>query len=295
MESVDLYDMVAVERAGSSVTAFRGLPALGPYGRIFGGQLIGQTVSAATAEVESAQPGRVVHSLHASFLSAGDSGRPVDYEVRTVRDGRSFSVRAVEARQDGRLLLSATLSFQVPEHGGLSHEAPWAGGYPDPESLDPAEGDLSAPVPAGSTRPRHRAAVDLRRIPARLDPRADDVRAGQAVWLRAVAPRAGITDAVGRAVLGMATDFTVLESIVKGHGLSFATPGLTAASLDHALWWHAPAALDDWVLYVQESPWAGGQRGLITGRIHSRGGRLLASMAQEGLVRLATSAAGGHA
>lgn len=287
MARVDLYDMVAVERVDdpvSGIETFRGHPVLGPYGGIFGGQLIGQAVAAAAATIEGTVPGRPVHSLHAYFLSVGDSGSPIDYEVSGVRDGRSFSVRSVRAQQDDRLLLTASLSFQVPQEG-LAHESPWAPGYPDPESLEPGEQDLSTPVPGGA-RPGHRSAVDIRRVPPDRDPRAPGVRAGQAVWLRAAAPRSDVPADVGRAVLAMATDFTVLESAVKGHGLSFATDGLTVASLDHSMWWHAPASLDEWVLYVQESPWSGGQRALITGRLHSRDGRLLASVAQEGLMRL---------
>jgi acyl-CoA thioesterase-2 len=287
MGRLDLYDMVTVERTGDRSPgqwAFRGRPVLGPYGRVFGGQLLGQAVAAATASVEEADPERRVHSMHASFLSIGDSTRTIDYEVAHVRDGRSFSVRSVQARQDGRLLLTATASFQSPAEG-LTHETPRADGYPDPESLDGNEGAFAATVPLDG-RPAHRTAVDIRRVPAALDPRGAARSAGQAVWLRAASPRGDVPESAARAVLVMATDFTVLESAVAAHGLTFTEPGLEVASLDHAMWWHASAALDEWVLYVQESPWAGGQRALITGRVYARDGRLLASMAQEGLIRL---------
>jgi acyl-CoA thioesterase-2 len=279
-EGADLYDMVAVTgvpggRGAEALPGFdvyRGRPVVGPYGRVFGGQLVGQAVMAASATIGESRP---AHSLHASFLRMGDSGQPIDYEVSTVRDGRTISVRTVSAHQHGRELLTATLSFQAPQ-GGLAHEVAVAIGYPDPDSLEPGALETLA----------HRAVVEIRRVPDRLDPKGPDNRAGQAVWLRAVTPRAHVSPAVGRAVLAMATDFTVLESAVKALGLTLASEGLTVASLDHSIWWHAPAALDDWVLYVQESPWSGGHRALILGRIYARDGRLLASIAQEGLLRL---------
>ncbi|WP_035696795.1 acyl-CoA thioesterase [Glycomyces tenuis] len=285
MERADLYDMIAVERIDGSADGaetFRGTPVSGPYGRVFGGQLIGQAVAAATTAVEQTRPGRAAHSLHAYFLSVGDPRNPIDYEVAAIRDGRSFSVRSVRARQDGRLLLTAELSFQDPAKGP-THEEPRTTAYPEPESLPTCERG-----PAGAV---HRTAVEIRRVPPELDPKSElGPRPGQAVWLRAAAPRSGVSDRDGRAVLAMATDFTVLESVVKGHGLTFATEGLTVASLDHSMWWHAPGALDEWVLYLQESPWSGGQRGLVTGRLYTRDGRLLASVVQEGLLRIAPSA-----
>jgi len=296
MEAADLYDMVAVERVPaieSSPDVFRGLPAAGPYGRVFGGQLVGQAVSAATEAVERVAPGRTAHSLHASFLSAGDCEAPIDYDVSVVRDGRSFSVRSVRATQGERLLMTATLSFQLPTVG-LENEVALPSGYPDPDSLTGGDGELGAPTPSGP-RPSHRTSVEIRRVPRALDPMSEKVQAGQAVWLRAAAPRSGVAESVGCAVLAMAADFTVLESAVKGHGLTFASDGLSVASLDHSVWWHAPAALDDWVLYVQENPWSGGERALITGRIYDRAGRLLASMAQEGLLRVAQPAQAGRA
>lgn len=277
MERADLYDMVAVERTAATASGtetFRGRPVPGSRGRVFGGQLIGQAVAAAAAAVDRARPGRVAHSLHAYFLSAGDPRTTIDYEVSAMRDGRSFSVRSVRALQDGRLLLTAALSFQAPAEGP-SYERPWTAEYPDPESL-----------PAGDReRPGHRTAVEIRRVPAELDPLPTGSGPGQAVWLRAAAPRSDVSDLVGRAALAMITDFTVLEPVVNGHGLTFDTEGLSVASLDHAMWWHAPAALDEWMLYRQQSPWSGGQRGLVTGRLHARDGRLLASVSQEGLVR----------
>jgi acyl-CoA thioesterase-2 len=286
---INMYDMVQVEADPERPNAFVGDAVPGPYGRIFGGQLIGQSVMAATATIENRSE-RVAHSLHAYFVRAGDSSRPVQYDVETIRDGRSFSVRSIRAYQGGRLLLTATMSF----HGaytGLEHQIGLAGRYPDPEDLPSEVQGKDAAKHDGASIPGHRTSVELRRVPRALDPGAP---AGQAVWLRA---RVGESErptrqvSADRAALAMATDFTVLESVIIGHGFTLSTPGLSVASLDHSVWWHAPASLDEWVLYVQESPWAGGERGLVLGRLFNLGGDLLASVTQEGLVRVAAAAA----
>ncbi|WP_160175877.1 acyl-CoA thioesterase [Cryobacterium roopkundense] len=275
--------MVRVDRADGE-SRFVGNLVSGPFGRIFGGQLIGQAVTAATATTAS-YSGRQAHSIHAYFLRKGDAAIPVTYAVDSVRDGRSFSVRSVRAFQHDRLLLTATMSFH-DARDGLTHQADRAGDYPDPDSLPPDNRLLD--VPTNSQNPGHRSAVELRRIPAKLYPPAAGSPPGQAVWIRSRTPAGAHCRALESAVLALSTDFTVLESIVYGHGLTFATPGLSIASLDHAVWWHAPGNMDDWLLYIQSSPWAGGERGLVTGKIYDRGGRLLASVAQEGLIRLST-------
>lgn len=284
MPACSLVEMVAVDAVGAGLSAFRGVAVPGPYGRIFGGQLIGQAAAAATAAVAAAAPGRTAHSMHATFLSAGDHHQPIDYDVSVLRDGRTFSVRSVRARQGERMLLSATVSFQVPAEGP-GHETPSVAGYPDPDRLSPEHGDFS--VGRLGAVANHRAAADIRRIPAELDPRDPVTRTGQAVWLRAAGGPHPASPGTNRAVLALATDFTLLESVVQRHDLTFATPGLSVASLDHSVWWHAAASLDDWVLYVQESPWSGGERGLATGSVYAQDGRLLATVAQEGLMRIA--------
>lgn len=287
---INLYDMVQVDSEPECPNSFVGDPVPGPYGRIFGGQLIGQSVMAATATIETGSE-RVAHSLHAFFVRAGDSSRPIEYDVETIRDGRSFSVRSIRAHQEGRLLLTATMSF----HGaspGLEHQTGLVGRYPAPEDLPDEEHSNEAPRPDADS-PGHRTSVELRRVPKQLDPGAPARRAGQALWLRARGAgteRPARQATAHRAALAMATDFTILESIIFGHGLTLSTPGLSVASLDHSVWWHAPASLDDWMLYVQESPWAGGERGLVLGRFYNRGGDLLASVAQQGLVRVPADA-----
>ncbi|ARJ07518.1 acyl-CoA thioesterase II [Cnuibacter physcomitrellae] len=279
---VALYDLVSVTRETSRESeTFSGQPVGGPYGRIFGGQLIGQATSAASGTVNH---DRVAHSLHAYFPRAGRSDLPVEYEVERVRDGGFFSVRSVTARQGDRVLLRAALSFQRPREG-LEHQSEHPVGYPDPDEV--AGEDVDEALASDGTRPEHRRFVELRRIPRTLDPGASTT--AQAVWMRAARRGGDRSAAVGRAAMAMATDYTVLETVLKSHGLSFRTPGLSIASLDHSLWWHAEGDLDDWLLYVQESPWSGGERGLVSGRIYSRDGRLLASIMQEGLLRLAAT------
>ena len=279
---VNLYEMVRVDRVEGG-DRFVGDLVSGPFGRIFGGQLIGQAVSAATATTTTYSE-RHAHSLHAYFLRKGDATRPVTYEVDRVRDGRSFSVRSVRAFQDGRVLLTATMSFH-DANGGLTHQVDRAGDYPDPDSLPPDNRFLDVP-PTDSPQPGHRSAIELRRIPTELYGTAQGSPPGQAVWIRSRTQMDAHSHSLYPAALALSTDFTVLESIVHGHGLTFATPGLSIASLDHAVWWHAHGNMNDWLLYIQSSPWAGGERGFVTGRIYDRGGKLLASVAQEGLIRL---------
>ena len=278
---VNLRDMVRVDRPDGN-DRFVGDLVSGPFGRIFGGQLIGQAVTAATTTIATHSE-RQAHSIHAYFLRKGDAAIPVTYQVDSVRDGRSFSVRSIRAFQHDRVLLTATMSFH-DARDGLTHQADRAADYPDPDSLQPDNRLLD--VPADSQNPGHRSAVELRRIPPKQYPPAAGSPPGQAVWIRSRTPAGAHSPALDPAVLALSTDFTVLESIVYGHGLTFATPGLSIASLDHAVWWHAPGNMDDWLLYIQSSPWAGGERGLVTGRIYDRHGKLLASVAQEGLIRL---------
>lgn len=283
--NMDLYDMVAVEREPTRPATFVGNLVPGPKGRVFGGQLIGQAVMAATATVESASE-RVAHSLHTYFVRAGDSSLPVHYDVETIRDGRSFSVRAIRANQKGRLLLTATMSFHATS-AGLEHQTGISGRYPDPEGL-PETTHRREAFGSDVGRLGHRDSVELRRVPRELDPGTSGDNARQSLWLRArgATVRPNRKDTVTNAALAMATDFTVLESVVFRHGLTLSTPGLSVASLDHSVWWHAPASLDEWLLYVQESPWAGGERGLVFGHLYSRRGQLVASISQEGLVRV---------
>ncbi len=251
-----------------------------PLGRVFGGQVLGQTIVAAGRTVD---PDRPVHSMHGYFLRPGDSSEPITFAVERLRDGRSFSARRVHAIQFGQPILSMIASFQT-DAAGLDHQDAMPQ-VPDPESLPTAAHLMpttSDPVARAWARERP---IDLRHVegPVYWSAGAERV-AHQAVWLRTVAPLPD-DPLLHRAVLGYASDYTLLESVLRRHGVAWADPGLKAASLDHAMWWHRPVRADEWLLYTQASPSASGARGLGLGRIFTRDGVLVATVAQEGMLR----------
>jgi acyl-CoA thioesterase-2 len=252
-----------------------------PWGRVFGGQVLAQSLAAAQRTVD---PGRPVHSMHGYFLRAGDSSEPITFAVERLRDGRSFSARRTHALQFGRPILSMIASFQTPATG-LDHQQPMPA-VPDPETL-PSIAERYAGVDTAAARywTRERP-MDLRHVdpPVYLSS-APERSAQQAVWMRAVG---SLPDdpALHAAVLAYASDYSLLEPILREHGRSWSEPGLKVASLDHAMWWHRPARADEWLLYVQDSPSAQGARGLGIGRIYTRDGVLAATVAQEGMLRV---------
>jgi len=252
---------------------------------VFGGQVIGQALVAASRTVEA----RLPHSLHAYFLRPGDMARPIVYEVDRLRDGGHFTARRVQAIQGGEVLLSVICSFQVPEPG-LEHQAPMPAA-PAPESLHPQRElvqEWLASVPEVPPRIRgafeRRMAVEFRPVEPR-NPLLPTVQPPhQAFWVRAsgALPDAPLLHAC---VLAYASDFSLLSTALLPHGVSWLTPGLAVASIDHALWFHRPFRLDDWLLYAMDSPTAQGGRGLSRGQFFDRGGRLVASVTQENLMR----------
>ena len=252
---------------------------------VFGGQVIGQALVAASRTVE----GRLPHSLHAYFLRPGDMARPIVYEVDRVRDGKSFTARRVQAIQGGEVLLSMICSFQVPEPG-FEHQAPMPE-VPAPESLRPQRElvkEWLAAVPQVPPRIREaferRTAVEFRPVEPRnpLVPMVDPPR--QSFWVRSNGP---LPDAplLHACVLAYASDFSLLSTALRPHGVSWLTPGLAVASIDHALWFHRPFRVDDWLLYAMDSPTAQGGRGLSRGQFFDRAGSLVVSVAQESLMR----------
>jgi len=253
-----------------------------PHGRVFGGQVLAQSLVAAQRTLKA---GRIVHSMHGYFLRPGDVELPITFSVDRIHDGRSFSTRRTQAYQDGLPILSMIASFQDGEEG-LEHQASMPEGIPDPESLPSAAealGDLEHPVAKywATQRP-----FDMRHVEKPVFLSVDGPRvAHQAVWLKAVGPLPDDPD-LHRAALAYVSDYSILESIFRRHGLAWSTPGLKVASLDHAMWFHRFGRVDEWFLYLQESPTATGGRGLSQGRIFSRDGVLLASVAQEGMVRV---------
>jgi len=268
--------------ARTSEDIFTGPSQWMPLGRVFGGQVLAQSIVAATRTVE---PDRAIHSMHGYFLRPGDVNFPITFSVDRIHDGRSFSTRRTQAYQNGLPILSMIASFQT-EDDGFEHQDAMPEGLPDPESLPSTATsleDVRHPVAQywASQRP-----FDMRHVtsPVYLSVEGERV-AHQSVWFRTIGDMPD-DPALHRAALAYASDYTIMESVMRRHGIAWATPGLKAASLDHAMWWHRPARVDEWLLYVQESPTAGGGRGLSNGRIFTRDGRLVASVAQEATIRL---------
>ncbi len=253
-----------------------------PRPRLFGGQVLAQSIIAAARTVER---DRLVHSMHGYFLRPGDAAAPITFGVERLRDGRSFSARRAHAYQGGTPILSMIASFQLP-NGGVEHQEPMPEGIPDPESLPTTAqllGAIDHPVARSWSYDRP---FDIRHVGPNMyfDARGEHV-AHQAVWMKSLGAMPD-DQSLHRAALAYASDYTLLEPVLRRHGISWATPGLSVASLDHAMWWHRPLRVDDWLLYVADSPSASGARGLSRGRFYNRDGELVASVAQEGMVRL---------
>lgn len=268
-----LMDLLDLERIEDDL--FRGASPDTDVQRVFGGQVLGQALTAATATVEA---DRTVHSLHAYFLLPGDPAAPIVYEVDRSRTGRSFSTRRVVARQHGRNIFVMSASYQVPEVG-LDH-ADARPPAPDPESLpaiprEPAEDGEDA---LWNILYRRWTAFDIRRVPATGPERRQ-------VWLRTSAPLPDDPH-LHTAVLAYVSDLTLLSTTLIRHRL-LPHKEVQIASLDHAIWFHRPARADEWLLYDQTSPSASGARGLAMGRLFTRDGVLVASVVQEGLLRVA--------
>jgi len=268
--------------ARTSEDIFTGPSLWQPLGRVFGGQVLAQSI---TAAMRTVTPDRIIHSMHGYFLRPGDVDLPITFSVDRIHDGRSFSTRRTQAYQKGLPILSLIASFQVADDG-LEHQTALPSGIPDPESLPSAAETLAGiehPVAQNWATGR---AFDMRHVPS---PIYFTVEGGnvphQAVWMKAIGPMPD-DENLHRAALAYASDYSILEPIMRAHGVAWGTPGLKAASLDHAMWWHRFGRVDEWMLYVQESPNAKGGRGLSLGRIYSRDGVLLASVAQEGMVRV---------
>ncbi|WP_342001897.1 acyl-CoA thioesterase II [Microbacterium sp. LWH7-1.2] len=252
-----------------------------PLGRVYGGQVLAQSIVAASRTIPQE---RIVHSMHGYFLRPGDSTEGITFSVDRIHDGRSFSTRRTQAFQEGVPIFSMIASFQ-DEDPGFDHQEPMPEGVPAPEDLPDIEAHLGGLHPMSKRLFTDRP-VDLRHIPAPIYLTAGAEKAPrQAVWMRVRRP---IPDdpAVHRSALAYLSDLTIQESILRAHGVSWATPGLKVASLDHAMWWHRFGRVDEWMLYVQESPSARGGRGLASGRIYAADGTLMASVAQEIMIRV---------
>jgi acyl-CoA thioesterase-2 len=252
--------------------------------QVFGGQVLGQALVAASATVTD----RPVHSLHAYFLVRGDFNAPIVYEVDRARDGRHFSMRRVVAIQRGGPIFNMSASFQAAEPG-LEHQLEMPR-VPEPESLQSLESLIaSSPVELPQRLRRvleRRRPFEFRPVapphyvePRKLPPFRD-------VWFRAVDALPD-DQALHRCLLAYVSDFNLLDTATLPHGLSFTSERLIMASIDHAMWFHRDVRVDDWLLYSTDSPSSSGARGFTRGAIFSRDGRLVASTAQEGLLRRA--------
>jgi acyl-CoA thioesterase-2 len=262
---------------------FRGRSPQQSWQRVFGGQVLGQALVAAVRTVEAQ---RVAHSLHAYFLIGGDPARPIVYSVERLRDGGSFSTRRVTAIQHGRPIFVMSVSFHKEEQG-LDHANPMPK-VPAPEEL-PSEQELKARFIAHlpesmrsyweRERPIELRPVDVSRYFAR-EPRPPE----QYVWMRATG---ALPDdfPLHQCVLAYASDFSLLDTALIAHGKLMFDKDIQLASLDHALWFHRPFRADEWLLYAQDSPSSHGARGFCRGSVFTRDGVLVASVAQEGLMR----------
>ena len=265
--------------------------------RVYGGQVLAQALLAAGATVGAS---RSPHSIHGYFLRPGDPATPITLAVERLNDGRSFSARRTHALQDGRPILSMISSFQESQDG-VDHAVPMPVVPPPPE-VPSVFGMFGDHDPRLSTFLAS-AAFDQRHVQGTLlggDRREHSD--SQAVWMRATAPidDAAVldggcgarADVLHAALTAFACDQIILEPILRRHGIGWLTSGLKVASLDHAMWWHRPVRADEWLLYVQASPSAQGGRGLGTAAVYAQDGTLVASIAQEGMIRVPADGVG---
>lgn len=278
----DLVTLLSLEKIEENL--FRGQSQDLGWGNVFGGQVLGQALSAAT---QTTPPDREVHSLHAYFLRRGDASKPIVYEVDRIRDGGSFTTRRVVATQSGAAIFNMAASFQKEEKGFEHQDA--MPEVPPPEQV-PTEQERFARardlVPkelferfageqAFEVRPVQ--VIDDLRHPSPMPPH-------RMVWFKTTGPL-GDDQALHRYLLAYASDLGFLATSMFPHGVTFFSGKVQVASLDHVMWFHAPLRADQWLLHVIDSPAARGSRGLVRGRVFTQDGRLVASTAQEGLIR----------
>ena len=277
----ELLELLRLERIEHNL--FRGQSQDLGWGAIFGGQVLGQALSAA---VQTVPPERPVHSLHGYFLRQGDASKPVVYDVDCIRDGGSFTTRRVVAIQSGKPIFSMSASFQVTEDG-YDHGSAMPD-VPGPDDLV-SEAELARRLAEAIPEKLRKIATAPRPIEIRpLEPsnplRPEKRPPHRGVWFRAI-DRLPDDPGVHRYLLAYASDFHFLTTAMQPHAVSWLVPGMQVASLDHAMWFHRPFRMDQWLLYSVDSPSASGARGLVRGQLFTREGTLVASTAQEGLMR----------
>jgi len=276
-ELLSLLDLERIE-----VNLFRGQSPDDGMKRVYGGQVIAQALVAAYRTVEN----RVCHSLHAYFIRPGDPSVPILYEVDRARDGKSFTTRRVVAIQHGEQILNLAASFQVAEKG-FTHQSPMPKvKMPDElksedELRQLAKDHIPKEFQKQFARPRP---IELKPVDPRQMISPTPTEPKKQMWLRA---RGRVPDdpALQQCLLAYASDMGILDTATKPHGVNWFTGGVQMASLDHAMWFHEPFNISDWLLYTMDSPSASGARGFNRGEIFTEGGKLVASVTQEGLMR----------
>ncbi len=282
--SLDLKALFDFERVSGDHLRLR--PTHSPMARLYGGQVVAQALAACQQSVSA---DRFANNCHANFIRAGDPALPLDFNLNRDSDGRSFSARRVTVSQQGRVILTMSASFHVPEPGG--HHQFAMPDVPGPEGLA-TQADILAGV-ADRLPARHKAfwlresLFEYRPVERFhvFDPPVEAPR--RHIWMRCVRPM-GDDRAAHQRLLAYVSDLHILHTALAPFGRTWADPALQDASLDHSIWFHDHGRVDDWLLYVLDSPYAGFARGLGRGLIYAADGRLLASVAQEGLIRFPT-------
>ena len=277
----ELLAILNLERI--EVNRFRGFTPASRSVRVFGGQVIAQALVAAYRTVED----RTCHSMHAYFIRPGDPTIPILYEVDQSRNGRSFTTRRVVAIQNGEQIFNLAASFQVDEEG-FHHQIP----KPDvigPESLvsvDEIKAKLASQAPTEQLRQSMQTVgpIDVRHVSPQNMIKPERLNTENPVWMK-LKSSMGDEPYLHHAVLAYASDMTLLDTCTRPHGVNYFTNTVQMASLDHAMWFHQPFRADEWMLFAQDSPSANGGRGFNRGSVFSMDGRLVASIAQEGLIR----------
>jgi acyl-CoA thioesterase-2 len=283
-ELKDLLDLLDIEQI--EVNMFRGVSPAEGWQRVYGGQVIGQALVAASRTVEDES--RVAHSLHGYFLRPGDTTIPILYSVDRIRDGGSFNTRRVVAVQKGQAIFSMSVSFQVMEEG-LHHQIDMPADVKPPEECA-TEAELREAyidkVPEefknNFERPRP---IEMRFVEPINDFEPEPMAPYQNVWIKA-ADTMPDDIRLNQCLLAYASDMTLLDTSYRPHGIGWSNENFQVASLDHSMWFHRPFKTDDWLLYAQDSPYSGGARGFNRGSFYTQDGRLIASATQEGLIRL---------
>lgn len=280
----DLEEMLLVVDLGARTRydVFTGPALPTPHGRAFGGQVLGQAIAAAGQTVAE---DRLLHSMHGYFIRPGESEKKMTFEVARLHDGRSFSTRRTQSYQDGEVLMSMIASFQEKAEGVEHQEDINLSRFPSPEevpSIWDRYGHLSGQRQTSWILNRP---FDFRHIEGDIVLEVPEQSRSQHVWMRSRNDLNG-THLTQCAALAFASDYLLMEPVMRMHGIPWATPGMRGASLDHSMWFHRPFSVNEWLLYELESTTAQGGRGLTHGKFYNRSGELVASVAQETLVRL---------